>query len=122
MQKLLIATRNEGKVGEFKNFLSDLPFNIVSLSDLNIKEEIQENGKTYKENSIKKAKFYARLSNLPTIADDGGIEIEALKNQLGVRTRRWQGYEMSDEEIIARLFKIAKELPYNNRKAFFIIN
>ncbi|MFH1832612.1 MAG: non-canonical purine NTP pyrophosphatase [Candidatus Levyibacteriota bacterium] len=119
MLKLLIATRNEGKLGEFKNFLSDLPFDIVSLFDLNITEDIQEDGKTYKENSQKKAKFFAKLSNLPTIADDGGIEIEALKGQLGVKTRRWQGYEMTDQEILSQLSKISKELPDNNRKAFF---
>jgi XTP/dITP diphosphohydrolase len=119
VKKLLIATKNQGKIGEFKEFLKDLPFEIVSLKDLNITEDVEEDGKTYKENSQKKAMFFAKLSNLPTIADDGGIEIVALNNEPGVRTRRWLGHHMSDEEIINHMIKISKELPDNNRKAFF---
>jgi XTP/dITP diphosphohydrolase len=108
MKRLLIATKNQGKVGEFKEFLKDLPFTVVSLKDLNITEDIEEDGKTYQENSQKKALFFAKLSNLPTIADDGGIEIAALNNEPGVRTRRWLGYHMSDEEIIKHMLKISK--------------
>jgi XTP/dITP diphosphohydrolase len=119
MKKLLIATKNQGKIGEFKEFLKDLPFEIVSLKDLGISEDVEEDGKTYEENSQKKAIFFAKLSNLPTIADDGGIEIVALNNEPGVRTRRWLGHHMSDEEIINHMIKISKELPDNNRKAFF---
>jgi XTP/dITP diphosphohydrolase len=117
--KLLIATKNQGKVTEFKKFLKELPFEIVSLSDLNIKEDVEEDGKTYLENSQKKALFFSKLSNLPTIADDGGIEISALNNEPGVRTRRWLGHYMSDEEIINHMLKVSKELPDNNRKASF---
>ncbi|MDO8657689.1 MAG: non-canonical purine NTP pyrophosphatase [Candidatus Levybacteria bacterium] len=117
--RLLIATRNPGKLGEFKEFLSDLSFEIVSLADLNIKEDVEENGKTYKENSQKKALFFAKLSGLPTIADDGGIEISALNNEPGVRSRRWLGYEATDEELINHMIKISKELPDNNRTAYF---
>ena len=117
--KLLIATKNQGKVAEFKDFLKDLPFQIVSLQDLDITEDVEEDGKTYLENSQKKALFFSRLSGFPTIADDGGIEIVALNNEPGVRTRRWLGYHMSDEEIIAHMLKVSKELTDNNRKAFF---
>jgi XTP/dITP diphosphohydrolase len=117
--KLLIATKNQGKVGEFKEFLKDLPFEIVSLFDLGITEDVEEDGKTYEENSQKKALYFSKLSGLPTVADDGGIEIAALNNEPGVRTRRWLGHHMSDEEIIAHMIKVSKELPDNNRKAFF---
>jgi XTP/dITP diphosphohydrolase len=117
--KLLIATKNQGKIGEFKEFLKDLPFEIVSLKDLNITEDIEENGKTYKENSQKKALFFAKLSGLPTIADDGGIEIVALNNEPGIKSRRWLGHEATDEEIIAHMLKISKSLPKDNRQAFF---
>ena len=117
--KLLIATKNKGKVGEFKEFLKDLPFEIVSLQDLNIKNDIEEDGKTYNENSQKKALFFAKLTNLPTIADDGGIEISALSGAPGVKSRRWLGYEATDEELINHMLKISKSLPENNRKAVF---
>lgn len=119
MNKLLIATKNPGKVGEFKNFLSDLPFEIVSLSDLNITEDVEEDGKTYKENSQKKALFFSKLSGLPTIADDGGIEIAALDNTPGVKTRRWLGYEASDKVLLKHMMKISEKLPENNRTAYF---
>jgi len=99
VKKLLIATKNQGKVGEFKEFLKDLPFKIVSLKDLKIKEDIDEDGKTYEENSQKKALFFAKLTNLPVISDDGGIEIDALNGAPGVRSRRWLGYEATDEEL-----------------------
>lgn len=119
MNKLLIATKNPGKVGELKNFLSDLPFEIVSLADLNIKEDIEENGKTYEENSRKKALFFSKLTGLPAIADDGGLEIAALNNEPGVRSRRWLGQEESDEVLLKHMMKISESLPDNNRTAYF---
>jgi XTP/dITP diphosphohydrolase len=119
VKKLLIATKNQGKVGEFKEFLKDLPFEIVSLQDLGITEDIEEDGKTYRENSQKKALFFAKLAKLPVIADDGGIEIDALNGAPGVKSRRWLGFEATDEELISHMLKISKKLPENNRKAVF---
>ncbi len=117
--KLLIATKNVGKVKELSEFLSDLPVRLVSLSDMGIEQDIEENGKTYKENSQKKALFFAKRSNLPAIADDGGLEIDALSGEPGIKSRRWLGYEATDEELINHLKKVSKELPENNRKVFF---
>lgn len=119
MKKILLATRNKGKFNELSAFLSDLKVKILSLSDLGIAEDIEENGKTYKENSQKKALFFAKKSGLPTIADDGGIEIDALGGAPGVKSRRWLGHEATDEEVIEHMKKVARELPDNNRKAFF---
>lgn len=140
MKKILIATKNLGKLEEIKNFLSDLSachsefsseskemlksvqhdsIEIVSLSDLGIKNEVLEDGKTYKENSQKKALFFAKLSDLPTIADDGGIEISALGGKPGIQSHRWFGEGASDEEMVEKMIKIANELPQNNRRAFF---
>lgn len=119
MQKLLIATTNKGKLAEFQKFLSDTNLEIVSLADLGITQDYVETGKTYKENSEGKARFYAKLSGLPALADDGGIEIAALNNAPGVRSRRWLGYEATDEELIKHMKKISKNLPQNNRSAYF---
>lgn len=117
--KILIATKNPGKLAELRSFLSDLPVVIVSLTDVGISEDVEEDGKTYRENSVKKAVFYAKKSGLPTIADDGGLEIDALNGAPGVRSRRWLGYEASDEVLIEHLTKVSKKLPKDNRKAFF---
>jgi len=119
MQKLLIATTNKGKLEEIKSFLKDLPVEILSLADVGITDDVEETGKTYEENSQKKALFYAKKSGLPAVADDGGLEIAALGGAPGIKSRRWLGYKGTDEELIAHLNKIAKELPENNRKAFF---
>ena len=88
MRKLLIATRNAGKLKEISNFLSDLPIKIVSLADIGIADDVIEDGETYEENSRIKALFYAKKSGLPTIADDGGIEIYALKGAPGINSKR----------------------------------
>lgn len=119
MQKLLIATKNKGKLGEFQDFLSGLPLEVLSLADVGIDKDFEESGKTYAENSEGKARFYAKLSGMPALADDGGIEIAALENAPGVRSRRWLGHEASDEELIEHMKKISKELPDDNRVAYF---
>ena len=103
MKSILIATHNKAKLKEIKQGLSPLKklsVKIVSLNDLKIKREPKEIGETFKENAILKAKFYGKLINLPTIADDGGLVIPYLNNEPGVKSRRWLGREASDEELI----------------------
>lgn len=117
--RLLIATRNAGKLKELRHFLSSFKVETVSLKDIGIKEDIDETGETYQENSQKKALFFAKISGLSTIADDGGLEISALNNKPGIRSRRWLGYEGSDEELINHMTNVSKNLPADNRKAFF---
>lgn len=120
MQKLLIATTNPGKLRELSDFLKDLPVELVSLSDVGIDQDVEEDGKTYQENAEKKAKFYAQLSGLPAIADDGGLEINALNNEPGIHSRRWLGYAATDQELIDHMKQVAKDLPSDNRKARFV--
>jgi XTP/dITP diphosphohydrolase len=119
MKKLLIATRNPGKLEEIKKFLSNLHLEILSLKDLGIEEDVEEDGKTYAENSAKKALFYAKKSALPSISDDGGIEIAALNYAPGIHSRRWLGYEAKDEDLIEHMKKISASLPDDNRDAYF---
>ncbi len=119
MKKLLIATTNVGKLKEISNFLKDLPFEIVSLNDIGISDDVEEKGKTYKENSQTKALFYAKKSNLPAISDDGGLEIVEFGGAPGIKSKRWLGKDSTEQDIINHMIKVAKELPDNNRKAFF---
>lgn len=119
MQKFLIATHNRGKIREFKKFLKDLPFRLVSLSDLKIEKDMDENEKTYHANSQKKALFFARLTNLPTIADDGGIEIDALGGGPGLKSRRWRGEKDWEKNILIHMKRLAKDLPDSKRAAYF---
>ena len=117
MQKLLIATKNPGKLTELSEFLKE--FETVSLTDIGIDEDVEEDGKTFEENSQKKALFYANRSHLPTLSDDGGLEIDALGGQPGVRSRRWLGHEGTDEELKAHLRDVIKNLPEDKRSARF---
>ena len=119
MKKLLIATTNPGKVKELSEFLSDLPVTLVSLKDLKIADDVEETENTYKENSQLKALFYAGRSGLPAIADDGGLEIVALNNQPGVKSNRWLGPGKTHDDLIKHMEKVARELPDNNRTAYF---
>jgi len=116
MKKLLVATKNQGKLREISNFLSDLPVKILSLSDIGVDDEFEETGKTYKDNSQKKAIFYAKKSGFPVVADDGGIEINVLKGLPGLHSKRWA---KDEKEIIQKLDKLTKEISEDRRGAIF---
>jgi len=119
MKKVLIATTNKGKFRELSQLLSDVPVQLVSLSDVGITDEPEENGKDYTENSQIKASFYSKESGLPAIADDGGLEITALDGAPGLKSHRWLGPDTTEKDIFAHMGKIAKKLPDDNRQAFF---
>ena len=115
--KLLIATKNPGKIAEYRVILKNLPLELITLGDLNIEEVVEEDGKDFEENAIKKAKFYSRLTVLPTLAEDGGIEINYLNGEPGVKSKRWPGYEASDKELINLTLKKLKGVPLEKRGA-----
>lgn len=119
MSKLLIATTNPGKLAEIRLFLSDLPVELVSLTDVGITDTVEETGETFKDNAMLKAKYYAEKSGLPTIADDGGFEIDALGGEPGVKSHRWVhgDRESTDEDLIAYTFERMKDVPEGKRKA-----
>ena len=119
MKKLFVATTNAGKLKEISNFLSELPLEIVSLADIGIKDDVKETGNSYQENSQIKALFYAKKSNLPTITDDGGVEIEAFNGAPGIKSKRWLGDGSTEQNIISHMIKVSSALSDDNRKAFF---
>lgn len=119
MKKLLIATTNPGKLAEIKRFLKDLPIVLVGFKDVGITDVVEETGKTFEENAILKAKYYCQKSGLPTLADDGGFEIDALDGEPGVKSHRWihQNREDTDEELIAYTLEKLMGLPRAERGA-----
>ena len=117
--QLLIGTTNRGKMIEFRRTLDPLGFLIVEPEQLDIHEEPEENGDTFEENALHKARFYFEQSNVPTIADDSGIIVDALRDELGVKTRRWgAGPSASDEEWIRFFLKRMEN--EQNRTARFV--
>jgi XTP/dITP diphosphohydrolase len=121
MKKILIATTNPGKIEEITHGLKPLiKFGIefLRLNDVGVEEKVEENGKTFCENAKIKVVFYGEKTKLPTIADDGGLIIPYLNNEPGVKSRRWLGYEASDEELIQYTLKQLNNQPKENRIAF----
>src|SRR3989344_7137692 len=114
--KLLIATKNPGKAREIKQFLGK-DFDIISLPDLPDAPDIEETGKTFEENAILKAKAYFEWSSIPSVADDAGLEIDFLNSEPGVKSRRWLGYEMKDQEMINTALDKLKGVPMEKRTA-----
>lgn len=120
INKLLIATHNPGKLAEISKQLDILNIELVSLVDLNIKEDIEETGNTFEANAKQKADFYYKLSKIPTLADDGGLEIDILNGEPSVKSRRWPGYEASDQELLDILLEKLKDVPLAKRNAKFV--
>ena len=87
--KLLVATHNPGKLREYRGLLGNIPFELVSLDHLGIAEEVEETGSTFHENARLKASTYAALSGLLTLADDSGLEVDALGGDPGVHSARY---------------------------------
>lgn len=118
---LLIATSNQGKFREIMEVFEAAPFEIVSLLDVGISGDCDETEDTFEGNAMLKARHYAGLSGLITLAEDSGILVDALPGQLGVKTRRWgAGAEASDEQWIAYFLDVMKDVPLEKRGAKFV--
>ena len=118
-ERLLIATHNPGKLSELTWLLGDVPFDLVSLADVGIHHQVDETGETFERNAALKAETYARLSGLPTLADDSGLEVDALDGEPGVRSSRYAGDNATDADRIAFLLRKLDNIPEGDRTARF---
>ena len=100
MRQILLATTNPGKKKEMLSALLPLEgIEFVDLNDLGIDLDVEEHGSSYGENALLKAKAYFEYSNMPVLAEDSGVEVRALANELGIHTRRWgAGPDANDEK------------------------
>jgi XTP/dITP diphosphohydrolase len=109
MKTLLIATTNPAKLAEYRLLLRDFDLTLVSLREVGVDKEAPENGATFAENARIKAAHYFVYSGLPTLADDGGLEVDALGGEPGVKSHRWLGDapnindRMLAEEVVRRM-------------------
>jgi XTP/dITP diphosphohydrolase len=117
--RLLVATHNRGKLQEFKELFAGMRFELVTLDDVGIHDDVEENGATYAENARAKALEYARRSGLLTLADDSGLEVDALGGQPGVRSHRFAGDNKTDPERVAFLLDKLRDVPRPKRTARF---
>ncbi len=116
-RRLLVATHSAHKLEELRELL-DLPgTQLISLADVGITIDAPEERETFDENAADKAIFYAALSGLPTLADDSGLEVDALGGGPGVRTRRYAGEDATDAENNAKLLRALRDVPEEGRSA-----
>jgi XTP/dITP diphosphohydrolase len=120
--QLLVGTSNKGKHIEINEVLGDLGFELLSPTDLKISIDPEETGATFAENALQKARhFFEHGGSIPTIADDSGIIIDALQDELGIYTRRWgAGATATDAEWIEHFLK--RMSVEENKKARFVCN
>jgi XTP/dITP diphosphohydrolase len=112
-----MATRSGAKARELRELLGMPGLELVSLDDVDVTEEIPEDGATFDENATRKALGYARLAGLPVVADDSGLEVDALGGAPGVRTRRFAGPEATDPQNNAHLLRLLEGVPPAGRGA-----
>ncbi|HEY49741.1 MAG TPA: RdgB/HAM1 family non-canonical purine NTP pyrophosphatase, partial [Dehalococcoidia bacterium] len=117
--KLLLATNNRGKLREYAPMLGGLPFELVTLAEAGITVDIEETGSSLEQNAIQKATEYAALSGLVTLADDSGLEVDALGGEPGPLSRRYAGENVSDSERNDYLLAKLEGVPWERRGARF---
>jgi len=117
--KLLIATNNKGKAREYKSLLGGIPYELVTMADEGITTEVEETGATFEENAILKATLLAAESGLLTLADDSGIEVDALGSEPGVLSHRYAGENATDSDLVDFLLNKLDGVPENQRTACF---
>jgi XTP/dITP diphosphohydrolase len=118
--RLLVATHSIHKLAELRELLRLKRGELVSFDDLGIAAEPEETGKTFETNARIKARFGARLTGLPTLADDSGLEVDALGGGPGVRTRRYAGPDATDADNNAKLLAALDGLPPERRGARYV--
>jgi XTP/dITP diphosphohydrolase len=119
MKKIVIASRNEGKIKEIKNFLHGLDVEILTLNDFPEISEITEDGRTFEENAMKKAKAVFEHTKLTTLADDSGLEVKYISGEPGVHSARFAGDNANDRQNNEKLLELLKDVPMDDRRARF---
>ena len=114
------ATNNAKKLKEIKRILNALGHDAKTLKELGIEIEIEENGTTFAENAVIKAKTIAAICKMPTISDDSGLEVDFLNGAPGVYTARYAGENATDDENIDKLLDVLKDVPQEDRGAAFV--
>lgn len=118
MKKLVLATGNQGKVKEMADLLSEFGFEVEAQSQYKV-SEVAETGTTFIENAIIKARHAAKETGLPAIADDSGLEVDALQGAPGIYSARYSGEGATDQRNLEKLLEEMKNVPSEQRSARF---
>ncbi|KAF1683094.1 XTP/dITP diphosphatase [Veillonella sp. R32] len=118
--KIVVATHNKGKLREFKAALEPLGIEAVSIADVVTVPEPEETGATFLENARIKAQYYMKASQLPCLADDSGLAVDALDGAPGVYSARYAGEACDDEANNAKLIQALQAVPFEKRTARYV--
>lgn len=116
--KIILASKNQGKIAEFKALLSPLHIELTSQNDLSI-PDMPETAKTFVENALAKARYVSSIAKLPAIGDDSGLVVPALNGAPGIYSARFAGEEKNNTANIQKLLTLMNEIPEQKRNAFF---
>ena len=117
--QLIFATHNPGKIVEMRAILAGLPVDIVSADDAGVHEDVVEDGATFAENALKKARFVSQRTGQWAIGDDSGLSIDALDGAPGVYSARWAGEAVNDDQLVAYTLLKLQAVPEGQRTASF---
>jgi len=117
MKELIVATKNKGKLREIKELLKDFNLKVTSLADYPDAPEIEEDGKTFAQNALKKAATIALYTKKLTLGEDSGIEIKALGNKPGIHSSRFSGEDATDKKNNLRMLRLLRKVPLLQRRA-----
>ena len=120
MIELLVATTNRGKLAEVMAILKEIHVNPISISDFKDPPIVIEDGASFEENALKKARTFAEHSGFYTVADDSGLEVDALNGAPGIYSARYSGEEGNDDKNNRKLLDILKHVPEEKRSARFV--
>lgn len=120
MDELIIATKNAGKAKEFQQFFAQLHIRVKSLLDFDDLPDVEETGTTFAENARLKAETIAELLDMPVLADDSGLEIDALQGRPGIYSARYAGVDKDDEANIRKVLEEMQSVPMEKRTARFV--
>ena len=121
--KLVLATRNQGKIAEFRRILEELApgqIELLGVDQFPDLVDVEETGSTFEENSLLKARYTSEATGLPAIADDSGLCIDALNGDPGIFSARWAGSHGDDRANIEKVLEQLKDVPDEQRTAYFI--
>ena len=119
-KEICLSTNNKGKLKEYRELLSPLGYVVYTPADLNIDLEVEETGSTYRENSYLKALALSKLVSFPVIADDSGLEIDALNGEPGIYSSRYLGEDTSYVKKNSVILERLKDVPEEKRSARFV--
>jgi XTP/dITP diphosphohydrolase len=119
MSKLLLATSNPGKIREYRFLLDGLGYQLTTLAEEGIAKIVTESGNNYEQNARLKAITYAKLGQLTALADDSGLEVDALNGEPGIKSARFAGEFATDADKVSLLLARLNSIPWEKRTARF---